>query len=109
MMRTTSRSRRSLPHFSSASSRRFELEEHRCNAGGAIGILREQSGRLMIAVAVAAVALEPRDEHQGPLFPDDAHDVAEQALFAPLFERLVEALRARGTSLQRRRRDRHPA
>src|SRR5439155_11604272 len=39
------------------------LRKHVRIAGGAIRILRDESGRLMIAVAVARVALKSRDEH----------------------------------------------
>jgi hypothetical protein len=46
----------------------------------------------VVAVAVALVALEARDQHHRPLGADHAHHVAQHVLLAPLLERLLEAL-----------------
>src|SRR5262249_48073229 len=69
------------------------LGKDRRIAGDAIRVLRNQTRGLMVAVAVALVPLEPRDEHQRPLHADDADDVAEDVLASPFHERLLEALR----------------
>ena len=46
----------------------------------------------MVAVAVASVALKPRDDDHRAIHPDDANDVAKDVLAPPLLERLVQAL-----------------
>ena len=47
----------------------------------------------MIAVPVAFVALEASDQHERPLDPDHAHDIAQHILTSPLVECFLEALR----------------
>ena len=50
------------------------------------------AGRLVVAVAVALVALETRDQDERALHADHADHVAKHVLAAPLVERLVQAL-----------------
>ena len=56
-------------------------------------LLREQASRRVIAMAVAFVPLEAREQHPRPRHADDADDVAHGRFGAPLVERFVEALR----------------
>ena len=57
-------------------------------------LLRDEPRRLMVAVAVALVALEPRDEHEAAdRVRMIADDVAQDVFASPLVERLVEPLR----------------
>ena len=68
------------------------LREHLRVARQLERFLRDQPRRRVVAVAVALVSLEPRDEHERPLGADDADDVAEDVFLAPLLQRLVETL-----------------
>src|SRR5262249_50228194 len=69
------------------------LGKDRWIAGDAPRFLRQQTGRLMIAVAVALVALEAGDEHERTIDADDPDDVAQHVLAAPFRERFFEPLR----------------
>src|SRR5262249_42960588 len=62
-------------------------------AGDTKGFLRDEAGSLVVAMAVALVALKPRDDHNRPLGADDADDVAQDIFAAPLAQRLLEPLR----------------
>ncbi|MEZ5419846.1 MAG: hypothetical protein R2708_21225 [Vicinamibacterales bacterium] len=62
-------------------------------AGGLECELRDEPGRLVVAVAIALVALEARQQHPRPAHADDADDIAHHGVLAPLLERLLEALR----------------
>src|ERR671934_1025054 len=46
-----------------------------------------QPGGLVMAVPVAWLAVEARDDDIGAVHPDRVHDVAEHHLSAPMFER----------------------
>ena len=47
----------------------------------------------MIAVPIALVPLEPRDDHERTLRADHPDDVSQHVLGAPLVQGLVQALR----------------
>jgi hypothetical protein len=69
------------------------FRKHLRVGGGLEGVLRDETGGLVVAVTVALVALEPRNQHERAIPADDAHDVAQHRLAPPLLERLVEAFR----------------
>jgi hypothetical protein len=46
----------------------------------------------VIAVTVALISLEARDQHEGTLCANHPNDVAQNVLMAPLLERLIEPL-----------------
>src|SRR5262249_56458185 len=56
-------------------------------------VLRDEAGGLMVAMAVARVALEACDHDERSIDADDADDVAEDVLAAPLHQRFLEPLR----------------
>jgi hypothetical protein len=62
-------------------------------AGQLEGLHGDEAGGLVVAVAVALVALEARQQHPRPAGADHPHHVAHHVFAAPLLERLFEPLR----------------
>ena len=56
-------------------------------------LLRHETGGLVLAVAVPFVALEARDDDEGPGHPNHPHEVAQDGLPTPLVQRFLEPLR----------------
>src|SRR4030095_16179080 len=61
--------------------------------GGPEGLDRHHPGGLMVALPIALVALEPRQDDRRPVHPDDAHHVAQHRFAPPLRDGLLERLR----------------
>ena len=68
------------------------LRKHRRIACCPHRLGREAAGGLMMPVSVAHRAVEPRDDDQGPVEPDDAHHLAQHRFAVPTAHRLVERL-----------------
>jgi hypothetical protein len=62
-------------------------------AGHAVRFLGHHARRLVIAVSVAVVPLEPGDQHERPFGSNNAHHVPQHVLATPFKQCLFEPLR----------------